>query len=105
MRIIFCILMLIPAIATAGEDVYRVTIKNHVFEPAHIEIPANKKVKIIINNEDPTPEEFESHDLHREKVISGNSTGTVLVGPLKKGQYKFFGEFHQDTAKGIIEAI
>ena len=53
-------------------------------------------------NEDATPEEFESHDLNREKVIAGKSKGIVVIGPLKPGTYSFVGEFHEDTAKGRI---
>lgn len=77
-------------------------IKNHRFEPAEITVPAGKKVKLTINNQDPEPEEFESHDLNREKVIPGNTKGTVWIGPLNPGTYGFFGEYHEDTAKGRI---
>jgi len=53
---------------------------------------------------DDTPAEFESHDLKREKVIPGNSEGTLILGPLKAGTYSFVGEFHEKTAKGSIIA-
>lgn len=86
-----------------GGDEFNIVIKNHVFTPEVIEIPAGKKVKLIIDNQDPTAEEFESYDLHREKVIKGNSKGIVILGPLKAGEYKFIGEFNEKTAKGTIK--
>jgi hypothetical protein len=55
-------------------------------------------------NSDDTPEEFESNSLKVEKVIPGGSKATVRIGPLKPGRYDFFGEFHEDTAKGVVIA-
>lgn len=94
---------LLAAPALANEmPVYTLVIKDHTFEPANIDIPADTKVKLIVDNQDATPEEFESHELKREKVIAANSKGTVLIGPLKAGTYPFVGEFHEKTAKGTI---
>ena len=72
--------------------------------PAELEVPAGQKIKLLVDNQDPTPEEFESHSLNREKVIPGNSKATIFIGPLKPGSYEFFGEFHQATAQGRIVA-
>lgn len=89
---------------TASEETptFEVSIENHLFTPAEFEIPAGQKVKLVISNLDPTPEEFESHELNREKIIAGNSEGVIYVGPLKPGIYPFFGEFNEDTAQGKI---
>lgn len=81
---------------------FELTIKNHMFEPSVLTIPAAQKVKLVIKNEDATPEEFESHPLNREKIIPGNSTGVILLGPLDAGEYSFVGEFHEDTAHGKL---
>lgn len=83
---------------------FRVVIKDHKFTPSEIIIPANTKVLLIVENQDVTPEEFESHEMHREKIIAGNKTATIRIGPLKPGNYPFFGEFHEDTAKGVVIA-
>lgn len=97
------LITVITSPAGAAEDtVYTITIKNHRFEPAEITIPAGKKVKLVVRNMDPTPEEFESHELNREKVIAGNTEGVLFIGPLAPGNYPFVGEFHEDTAKGRI---
>lgn len=90
----------------AGEPelAIKLVIENHKFQPETIPVPANQKVKLIIENRDATPEEFESHSLNREKVIPGKSSVTIYVGPLKPGSYPFVGEFNQTTAKGVVVA-
>jgi len=88
--------------AFADDATYTLVIKEHKFEPATLEIPAGKKIKLHVDNQDPTPEEFESHDLHREKIIRGNSKAVIFVGPLEPGEYKFFGEFNEATAQGKL---
>jgi hypothetical protein len=88
----------------ADKPEFEIEIKNHLFEPAELVIPANVKVKLIVYNRDPTPEEFESYELNREKVIMGARKAVIFIGPLKPGSYPFFGEFHPKTAQGIIVA-
>ena len=92
-----------PAVA-AEPPQFTLTLRNHRFVPAQLTIPANTKVKLLIVNEDSTPEEFESHELNREKIVTGKGKITVFVGPLKPGRYPFFGEFHMDTAQGVLIA-
>lgn len=88
--------------ALAETPTHMITIKNHKFSPAELTLPAGKKVKLVIKNQDPTPEEFESYSLHREKIVGGNSQIIVFVGPLKPGVYDYFGEFNPKTAQGKI---
>ena len=80
-------------------------IRNHLFQPDTLTIPAHTKVKLIIYNRDPTPEEFESYELNREKVILGGRKAIVFVGPLEPGEYPFFGEFNPETALGTIVVV
>lgn len=98
--------LLIPLLAVSqawGQGlVIRLTIKDHKFEPATIEAPAGKRFTLIVKNADSTPEEFESHDLKREKVIPGGAEATLRMGPLQPGTYGFYGEFHEDTAQGKL---
>lgn len=93
-----------PLAGWAADAEFKLVISEHRFEPAEIEVPANTKVKLVIENRDATAEEFESHELNREKVIPPKSTATVWVGPLKPGRYPFFGEFHEKTAQGALVA-
>lgn len=97
-------LIAFSAVAGASTDTFTVVIKDHKFAPAEIKVPSGKKVKLIVDNQDDSSEEFESHSLNREKVIAGHSKGIIFVGPLDPGQYEFVGEFHEDTAKGLIIA-
>lgn len=94
------LLLAFPAYAETPE--YKLTIKDHKFVPARIEIPAGTKVKLLVKNEDPTAEEFESNDFNREKVISGGGEATLYVGPLSAGEYNFYGEFNPKTAQGTL---
>lgn len=79
-------------------------IQNHRFSPAEITIPANKAVAILVINKDPLAEEFDSSALKIEKVIAGNDSGTIRLRPLAPGRYPFAGEYHSDTAKGVVIA-
>src|ERR1044071_2452262 len=93
----------LPAVAAGEETVeVRITIKDHKFIPAEIEVPAGKPLKIIVKNEDPTAEEFESLALRKEKVVKGGGEIVLEVKALKPGRYKFFGEYHADTAVGYL---
>lgn len=90
--------------AAAADPEVKIAIRGHRFVPDEVSIPAGTKVKLVISNEDATPEEFESHELNREKVVPAKGTATLFVGPLKPGRYPFIGEFHKDTAKGVLIA-
>lgn len=92
-----------PASSSRAQDL-TVTIRNHRFEPAELRVPAGKRISLTVVNDDATPEEFESHPLKIEKVIQGKSKAVVRFGPLKAGRYPFVGEFHEDTAKGVVIA-
>jgi plastocyanin len=88
--------------ARAEDNSIIITLKDNRFSPDVVEIPAGKKVKLIIRNQDQAAEEFDSGDLRREKVIPGGGEGSVFIGPLEPGTYSFLGEFHPDTAKGRV---
>ena len=104
MRKLLLLACLLSSAAIAGESDYKLVIRDHRFQPAEITIPAGKKVRLIIDNQDATPEEFDSYELNREKVIPGKSQVTLFIGPLKPGRYSFVGEFNADTAMGVIVA-
>jgi hypothetical protein len=48
--------------------------------------------------------EFESLPLKIEKVLGPGATSSVVINPLKPGEYPFYDEFHPDTSKGRIIA-
>ena len=81
---------------------FALAISNHRFEPAELTVPAGTRIKLVVHNQDSTPEEFESHSLNREKVIPGGAKATIYIGPLTPGRYEFFGDFNQKTAQGVV---
>ncbi len=100
--------MLLLGLATfaAADELpsYSLLAKDGRFTPETIEVPAGKKFKLVVQNDGPGPEEFESRTLNREKVIAAGQKAEIILGPLKVGAYEFFGEFHPQTAKGRIVA-
>ena len=94
----------ISAVAYAAEPEVVLVIKNHRFEPSEVKVSAGQRIKLIVHNQDSTPEEFESHSLNREKVIPGGAKASIFIGPLKPGRYTFFGEYNEATAKGAVVA-
>jgi plastocyanin domain-containing protein len=100
----FALTLAIAAPALAQEPSYTLVIKDHQFQPGEIEIPAGAKIALTVENRDPVPEEFESVELGREKVVPGGQQTTVYIGPLHQGRYEFFGDFNPNTARGHIVA-
>ena|SRR5438067_9070283 len=93
------------ATTAQAEDVPTLTIKDHKFQPERVEVPAGIKFKLTVKNSDTTAEEFESFELNREKVVPAGKEIPVFLGPLDRGkEYPFFGDFHRDTAKGVLVA-
>jgi len=88
----------------SADDPIQLTISGHKFEPAEIKVPAGKEVTLLVINKDAEAEEFESHDLDIEKVIAGGQQATVTIRALDAGKYEFVGEYHEDTAKGVLIA-
>ena len=67
----------IAGLVFAADPTFEITIRDHRFVPNEITIPAGQKVKLVVRNEDATPEEFDSKRLNREKVIPGRSQATI----------------------------
>jgi plastocyanin len=90
--------------AALAQGVIAVTIKDHRFTPSEIHVKAGQPVELDIKNQDPLAEEFDSTALKIEKVIAGGQQGTVHIRPLDPGRYPFMGEYHSDTAQGVVIA-
>jgi len=96
--------LLVAFSAAAAPPEVTLVIKNHRFEPAEIKVKAGEKIKLVVHNQDSTPEEFESPPMNREKVIPGGQKATIFIGPLKPGRYPFYGEYNEKTAQGVVIA-
>jgi Cupredoxin-like domain len=93
----------VPAIAGTPANI-DVTIKDHRFVPSEIHVPTGERTVLTVRNEDRGPEEFDSTALKVEKVIVGGTYATIWLRPLGPGRYAFMGEFHPDTAQGVVIA-
>ncbi len=99
----FILVLLLSASAHAGElKNFHLNVKDGIFEPTTIQAPAGEKFQIEVQNIGTSAEEFESVELNREKVVTPGKSIKIFIGPLSKGEYKFFGDFHKDIAKGKI---
>jgi hypothetical protein len=92
-----------PAMAEEPFSV-SLTLQDHRFDKPEIHVPAGKHIVIHLKNNDPMSEEFDSTALKVEKVFAGNSEGIIRISPLDPGRYDFMGEYHADTAKGVVIA-
>jgi hypothetical protein len=98
-------LLVLTLPVVAEQSVFELQIKDHLFLPSVLYVPAGEKVKLLVLNQDSSPEEFESFSLNREKVILGKGKATLFVGPLQPGKYEFFGEYNPDSAQGVLIAL
>jgi plastocyanin len=79
-----------------------ITMKDHQFDPAELQAPAGKTIAIHVKNLNTIVSEFESSDLHFEKIVPVGSEGVVYVRPQQPGRYKFFDDFHHDTQGSLV---
>ena len=97
----FC---LMPVPAMCDDNVVTLTLKDHKFTPAEIHVKANTPTTVTLANNDDQTEEFDSSALKIEKIVAGHTTGTMRWRALRPGRYPFMGEFHSDTAQGLVIA-
>lgn len=96
--------LLIATFAAGAQELptLRLLIKDGRFYPEVLKAPANTKFKLMLKNEGLAPEEFESDELKKEKVLAPGAESFLIFQPLKPGIYKFVGEFHPLTAQGRL---
>src|SRR6202047_3806318 len=105
MRFVLPVTVAITALAWGGPAAaaempeFALVIKDHIYQPSELKVPADTKFKLLVTNEDATPEEFESTDFNRETVVLAKHSIVVYVGPLRAGTYGFFGVLPRDTAQ------
>ncbi len=92
----------VPALAGPRAPSVVLTLKNHRFTPATIIVPRGTRAQIDLVNQDSATEEFDSHDLRVEQLVTPHGRTRFAIGPLNPGTYTFMGEFHPDTARGQI---
>jgi hypothetical protein len=97
-------LSVFAAASFAGtEPEYIISILHHQFLPAELHIPKGIKVRIVLDNQDDTAEEFDSHSLNREKHLPPKSQATIFIGPLAPGRYVY--ESESEVAGGAALGV
>ena len=69
--------------------------------PLRLEVPANKRFRIELHNTGKTAAEFESSELHLEKVLAPNNPKppVLVIRSLDPGDHIFFDDLHEDAPK------
>jgi heme/copper-type cytochrome/quinol oxidase subunit 2 len=95
--------VLAPRAAYADDTVtLSLTLKDRKFDPAEVHAPAGKPLQFRVKNLNDIVSEFESSDLHIEKIIPAGSEIVVYVRPQQPGKYNFFDDFHHETQGFLI---
>ncbi len=98
-------LFLASTVAVADDmPTFLLVMKDGRLFPETIEVPAQTRFRLEIRNEGPGATEFESLELRKETVLAPGVTRKLVFHPMKPGIYKFFDEFHPETAQGRIVA-
>ncbi|KIL99093.1 MAG: cupredoxin domain-containing protein [Magnetospirillum sp.] len=98
------VMALILAASSAFADeigVYNLTMSKEKFLPERIEIPAETKVSIMIDNQGDATEKL-NFLVNHERVLPGGKATRLFIGPLEPGEYKFVGIYHPERSFIII---
>ena len=88
--------------ADSERPTYVIVAENGRFNPSEIVVPPGTAFLVHVKNGESSPIEFESFELHRERVVEPGETISVNMPSLTSGDYKFFDDFHQSTPQGTI---
>ena len=93
-----------PVHAEDEDPTFQIVFKGGVIAPLRLEVPAKTRFRLEIKNEDDTPAEFESVELHKEKVLAPHSQTVMVIRTLDPGEYDFFDDFHPGSPKAVLVA-
>jgi hypothetical protein len=88
--------------AAAPLPSFTLIVKDGVFSPQRLEVPAGRRFKIVLKNEGPGPLEFENADLNIEKILGPGAESFVVI-KLPPGEHEFVDEFNMVT--GVMTII
>jgi len=92
------------ASAEGDEPTFQIVFKGGAIAPLRLEVPAKTRFRLQIRNEDDAPAEFESVELHKEKVLAPHSETVMVIRTLDAGEYSFFDDFHPNAAPAVLVA-
>jgi hypothetical protein len=104
LALMLCGVLSVATALAEDEPVFQIEFRDGNVSPLRIEVPANRRFKIELRNSGATPAEFESNELHKEKVLAPDSTSVLVFRTLDPGEYPFFDDFHPDAPKAVLVA-
>ena len=93
-----------PAAAEDEGPTFQIVFRNGAIAPLRLEVPAKTRLRLTIRNEDDAPAEFESVELHKEKVLAPHSETIMVIRTLDPGEYQFFDDFHPGAPPAVLVA-
>jgi len=97
--------LVVTTVAQADDiPVFKLRFSDGVIAPLRLVVPAGSPFKIELENAGTSPIEFESRDLHKEKVIGPGVTSSIVFRRLVAGEYVFFDDFHLDAPQAVLVA-
>jgi hypothetical protein len=110
MVVALCFMMILTGAAVFGRavaeemPVFSIQFKDGTIAPLRLEVPAGQPFKIELHNTGNTPAEFESAELHLEKVLAAHSSSFIVIRRLSPGEHNFFDDFHPGTPQAVLVA-
>jgi hypothetical protein len=90
--------------AGASEELPTIRLAEGRFQPSELIVTADAPFAIQVINASDAAIEFESFELHRERVVAPGETIVVHFSSVGAGAYRFFDDFHNDVPSGTIVA-
>jgi len=98
-----CLPMLVNDAVQAQElPTFKLVARHGRWFPEVLEVPANRRFRLEITNQDEGTVEFESKELRRELEFASGARRVIVFAPVKPGSYPFFDEYRPKTARGRI---
>lgn len=95
-------MLVFPVLAHAATTLATLVVHNAQLEPNELVLPVNTRVKLLIQNQDNLPFEFESYDLSLEVVVPPQGKRSIFIKPLQPGTYRFFNDFDHELQGTIV---
>ena len=107
LRLVAAVAAAVAAAAGARADdmpVFRLEFRDGAIAPLRVAVPAERPFKLVLDNVGASPVEFESRDLHKEKVLAPGTSSFMVIRRLAAGEYIFFDDFHLDAPQAVLVA-
>jgi hypothetical protein len=91
-------------VARSEQQVPEIRLADGRYQPSELVVEADTPFTVRVTNATDAAIEFESFELHRERVVQPGETIVVRFPAIAAGSYNFFDDFHTDVPHGAIVA-